>query len=78
MTECPQKIKNLSRGLDSLPQAEVQDEDNQNKAEGELPARKTQVIDASTLMNVQHPAPGGREVSEIIQLLQCILFIVTI
>lgn len=48
----------LSRGFDSLPQAEVEDEDNQNKADGELPARKTQVIDTFTLMNVQHPSSG--------------------
>lgn len=49
----------LSRGFDSLPQAEVEDKDDHNKAEAKLPARRTQVIDAFTLMNVQHSPSGG-------------------
>ena len=51
----------LPRSFHSLPQAEVQQDDDQHEAGCELPAGRAQVIDATALMEVQHTTPGGRE-----------------
>lgn len=44
----------LPWGLDTFPQAEVEDEDHHDQTQGQLPARQAQVIDTSTLMEMQH------------------------
>lgn len=44
----------LPRGLDTFPQAEVEDEDNQNQTQGQLPARQTQIVDSFTLVEMQY------------------------
>lgn len=43
----------------ALPQAEVQQDDDQQQAGCELPARGAQVVQAAALVQVQHPAPAG-------------------
>lgn len=47
----------LAWGLDTLPQAEVQDEDHHNQAQAQLPARQAQVLNALTFMKMQHTPP---------------------
>lgn len=44
--------------LHPLPQAEVEQDDDQHQAGGELPAGRAQVIDALALVEVQHAAPA--------------------
>lgn len=48
------QASNLSWGLDTFPQAEVEDEDHHDETQGQLPARQAQVLDTSALMEVQH------------------------
>lgn len=48
----------LPRGLDALPQAEVEDADHHYQTQGQVPAGEAQVVDASALMEVQHAAPA--------------------
>ena len=43
--------------LHPLPEAEVEQDDDQHQAGGELPAGRAQVIDALALVEVQHAAP---------------------
>lgn len=43
--------------LHPLPKAEVEQDDDQHQAGGELPAGRAQVIDALALVEVQHAAP---------------------
>ena len=45
----------LSRGLDPLPEAEVEQHDHHRQAGSQLPARLSQVVDSSTVLDVENP-----------------------
>lgn len=48
----------LSWRLDTFPQAEVEDADDHDQTQGQVPAREAQVMDTSTLMKMKHPPPA--------------------
>lgn len=66
----------LSWRLDTLPQAEVEDADDHDQAQGQVPAREAQVMDTSTLMKMQHtpPAEGHSQTRGEIKLLLLFVF----
>lgn len=69
----------LSWRLDTLPQAEVEDANNHDQAQGQVPAREAQVMDTSTLMKMQHtpPAEGHSQTRGEIKLLLLFVFFAT-
>lgn len=54
------KNSHLARGLDSLPQTEVKDDDDDSETGSELPARQAEVIDPRTVLKVQHTTPAAK------------------
>lgn len=48
----------LPRGLHTLPEAEVEQHDDQHQAGCELPPWRPQVVDAMALVEVQHATPA--------------------
>ena len=63
MATCPlpswrASLPHLPGSLHSLPQAKVEQGNDQHQAGRELPAGGTQVADALALVEVQHAAPG--------------------
>ena len=54
----PRPQPHLARGPHSLPQAEVEQDDDQHQTGRELPPGRAQVVDAAALVEVQHAAPG--------------------
>lgn len=51
----------LPRRLDSLPDAEVDDGEDEEQAEGQLPADRTQLVEAWREVDLQHLAAAGRK-----------------
>lgn len=42
----------LSWGLDTFPKAEVEDKDHRDQTQGQVPARRAQVVDTPTLVEM--------------------------
>lgn len=51
----------LSRRLDSLPNAEVDNGEDEEQAKGQLPADKAQLVQTWWEVNLQHLATAGRK-----------------
>lgn len=47
----------LSRGLDSLPEAEVEENDHHAKTGSQLPAGSSEITNAVAVLNVEDPSP---------------------
>lgn len=51
----------LARGLDSLPETKVEQNNHHSKTGSQLPARTTQVINAITVLDMEHTSSKERE-----------------
>lgn len=54
-------ISYLSRGLDTLPETKVEQNNHHTQTGSQLPARPSQIIDSVTVLNVEHRSSKERE-----------------